>query len=84
MRELDNSLDNILTVRASVGAKLNELDTVDEVASNRILNYEQTLSQLVDFDLVKGISDYSLRKVGLEASQRAFVDVTRMSLFNFL
>jgi len=84
MRELDNALDNILTVRASVGAKLNELDTVDEVAGNRILNYEQTLSQLVDFDLVKGISDYSLRQMGLEASQKAFVDITRMSLFNFL
>lgn len=84
MRELDNALDNILTVRASVGAKLNELDTVDEVAGNRILNYEQTLSQLVDFDLVKGISDYSLRQMGLEASQKAFVDITRMSLLNFL
>ena len=31
-REFDNSLDNVLTVRASVGARLNELNVVDAVA----------------------------------------------------
>jgi flagellar hook-associated protein 3 FlgL len=50
MRELDNSLDNILTQRASVGARLNELDLVDTVSSNRMLNYDQVMSDLVDLD----------------------------------
>ncbi|QHD48268.1 flagellar hook-associated protein FlgL [Vreelandella aquamarina] len=84
MRELDNSLDNVLTVRASAGARLNELDVIDAVGSNRMLNYEQTLSDLVDLDYVDAISEYSLRQVGLQAAQKAFVDIKGMSLFDFM
>ncbi|MDR5906060.1 flagellar hook-associated protein FlgL [Franzmannia qiaohouensis] len=84
MRELDNSLDNVLTVRASVGARLNEIDVVDSVGGNRMLNYEQTLSDLIDLDYAEAISEYSLRQVGLQAAQKAFVDIQGMSLFDRL
>lgn len=84
MRDLDNALDNVLTVRASAGARLNELDVIDAVGSNRMLNYEQTLSDLVDLDYASAISEYSLRQIGLQAAQKAFVDVKGMSLFDFM
>lgn len=84
MRDLDNNLDNVLTVRASAGARLNELDVVDAVGGNRMLNYEQTLSDLVDLDYVEAISEYSLRQVGMQAAQKAFVDVKGLSLFNYM
>ncbi|WP_461481183.1 flagellar hook-associated protein FlgL [Porticoccus sp.] len=84
MREFDNSFDNILTVRASSGARLNELDALDLVEENRILNYQQTLSELVDLDYVEAISDYTLRQVGLQAAQKTFVDINKLSLFNLL
>lgn len=84
MREFDNSLDNVLTTRASVGARLNELDVVDGVSEGRMLNYEQQLSDLVDLNFAEAIGDYSLRKVGLQASQQAFVSMRDMSLFNYL
>jgi flagellar hook-associated protein 3 FlgL len=83
-RQLDNSLDNVLTVRASVGSRLNELDVLDDVGGNRTLNYEQAMSDLVDLDYARAISDYTLRQVGLQASQKAFVDMQGMSLFNQL
>ena len=82
--ELDDSLDNVLTQRASVGARLNELDVVDAVAGNRMLNYEQTLSDLVDLDYAEAISEYSLRQVGLQASQKTFADIKGLSLFDYL
>ncbi|GAA0562672.1 flagellar hook-associated protein FlgL [Halomonas salifodinae] len=84
LRELDNAQDNILTVRASVGARLNELEVVDSVAGNRMLNYEQTLSDLVDLDYVEAAADYSLRQVGLQAAQKAFVDIQGISLFDLM
>ncbi len=84
MRELDNGLDNVLTVRASMGARLNELDVVDSVSGNRMLNYERTLSDLVDLDYAEAITEYSLRQVGLQAAQRTFADVQGMSLFDYL
>lgn len=84
MRELDNALDNVLTVRASAGARLNELDVIDAVGSNRMMNYTQTLSDLVDLDYAEAISEYSLRQVGLQAAQKAFVDIKGLSLFNYM
>jgi len=84
MRELDNSLDNVLTVQASVGARLNELDVVDGVAENRMLSYRNNLSDLIDLDYTEAISEYSLRQIGLQAAQKSFVDINGMSLFNFL
>jgi flagellar hook-associated protein 3 FlgL len=83
-RELDNALDNVLTVRASVGARLNELDTLDTVGSDRKISYTQTQSDLIDLDYTTAISDYVLRQVGLQASQKAFVDLQGTSLFDLM
>jgi len=79
---LDKSFDNVLSVRAAVGARLNELDVLDVVGGNRMLNYEQVLSERLDLDYNKAIADYTLRQVGLQAAQKAFVDVQKLSLFN--
>jgi flagellar hook-associated protein 3 FlgL len=84
MRELDNSLDNVLTVRASIGARLNELDVLDTVGNNRMLNYTQTHSDLVDLDYNQAISEYALRQVGLQAAQQTFVGIQGLSLFNYM
>jgi flagellar hook-associated protein 3 FlgL len=84
MTEFDGSLDNVLMVRASVGSRLNELDVIDKVASNRQLNYAQTKSDLVDLDYNTAISEYSLRSVGLQAAQKAFVSMRQMNLFDLL
>ncbi|TDR56102.1 flagellar hook-associated protein 3 [Halomonas ventosae] len=84
LRDLDTSLDTLLTRRASVGARLNELDSLDTIGGNRTLNYERTLSDLIDLDYVEAAAEYSLRQVGLQAAQRSFVDVQKMSLFNYM
>jgi flagellar hook-associated protein 3 FlgL len=84
MRELDNSLDNVLAVRASVGGRLNELDVIDGVAESRILSYQTNLSGLMDLDYNEAIAEYSLRQIGLQAAQKSFVDVNGMSLFDYL
>ncbi|WP_447527338.1 flagellar hook-associated protein FlgL [Vreelandella sp. TE19] len=84
MNELDNAFDNVSMKIASAGARLNELDVVDSVASNRMLNYTQTMSDLVDLDMVEAISEYSMRQVGMQAAQRTFVDMSSMSLFDYL
>lgn len=83
-REVDNALDNVLTVRASVGARLNELDTLDTVGGDRKISYTQTQSDLIDLDYTTAISDYVLRQVGLQASQKAFVDLQGTSLFDLM
>lgn len=84
LRELDNGMDNMVTKRAALGARLNELDTLDLVAGNRMLGYQQQMSDLVDLDYVQATADYSLRMVGLQAAQKAFVDIKGLSLFDYL
>ncbi len=84
MNELDNSLDNVLTVRAEVGARFNELDTLETIAANRMLGYKQAMSELVDLNYVEAASEYSMRMVGLQAAQQSFSSVKDLSLFNYL
>ncbi|MDI4661047.1 MULTISPECIES: flagellar hook-associated protein FlgL [Cobetia] len=83
-RQFSNSLDNVLAVRADVGTKLNELDSLDIIGDDRELNYASTRSGLIDLDYNEAISDYSLTQVGLQASQQAFSDISGMSLFDYL
>ena len=82
MRELDNSLGQRadyprLSRCASQRAGCGRF----QVSGNRMLSYEQTLSDLVDLDYVEAISEYSLRQVGLQAAQKSFADIQGMSLF---
>lgn len=81
---LSNNLDNVLTVRASVGTRLNELDTLDDIGENKALNYKSATSALLELDYNSALSEYSLRQVGLQAAQKAFVDIQSLSLFKLL
>lgn len=81
---LANALDNILTVRASVGSRLNSIDALDSNGSDKDLQYSQTLSQLQDLDYTKAITQLTQQQTTLTAAQQSFVKVTGLSLFNYL
>jgi flagellar hook-associated protein 3 FlgL len=81
---LDHALDNLLTVRASVGSRMKELDNLDDFGSARDLNYSQELSAVQDVDYVKAISAFTQKQTTLQAAQQSFVKVTGLSLFNYL
>jgi flagellar hook-associated protein 3 FlgL len=81
---LQSAADNVLTIRASVGSKLNEIDSLNTAGSSRDLQYTQALSDLQDLDYAKALSDMSQRKTILEAAQKSFVATTSLSLFDFI
>ena len=81
---LDNALDNVLTVRASVGSRLKELDSLDELGSDLDVQYASSLSQIQDLDYTAAITSYSKQKATLEAAQQSFVQTTSLSLFKYL
>ncbi len=81
---LSNALDNVLTVRASVGSRLKELESLDTQGEDRNIQYAQSLAQLQDLDYTKAITDLSKQKIMLEAAQQAFVKTSNLSLFNFI
>jgi len=84
LNNLDHGLDNILTIRASIGARLQEIDSLNSFGSDLDLQFQSTLSRLQDVDLAESISDLTQQQLFLEAAQRSFATVSRLSLFNFL
>lgn len=81
---LDTALDNVLTVRASIGARLQELDAFDNLGEDRNIRYSETLSALQDLDYTEALTRLSQQQITLEAAQRSFVSVSGLSLFNYL
>lgn len=81
---LKSSLDNMLTVRASVGSRMKELDYLEDQGSDLGVQYAGTLSKLQDLDIVKAISDYATQQTTLEAAQKSFKTMSGLSLFNYI
>jgi flagellar hook-associated protein 3 FlgL len=81
---LKSSLDNILTVRASVGSRMKELDYLDSSGSDLGIQYDGTLSKLQDLDMAKAISQYATQQQTLEAAQKSFKTMSSLSLFNYI
>ena len=81
---LQQAHDNVLTVHASVGAHMKELDYLDSAGDDLDIQYTATLSDLQDLDMVKAISDFSQQQLTLQAAQMSFKTMSGMSLFNYL
>jgi len=74
--------DNVLTVRASIGSRLDELDKLDANGAQRGLGYQKQLSGLEDVDWYQAISDLQLRQTALQAAALAFQSIQQnTSLF---
>lgn len=83
-QNMSNALDNVLTVDASVGARLKEVDTLDTSGTAINLQYATTLSGLQDLDTVSAISLYTQQQTTLQAAQVSFKSMTSLSLFNYI
>lgn len=81
---LSNALDNVLKIHASVGTRAKELDTLDEIGDELSIQYKQQLADLQDVDYAKAISDLTQQQTYLEATQKAFLKVQGLSLFDYL
>ncbi len=82
VQRLDINYDNVLTVRASVGARLNEIEALDDNGDMRTLGYRQQLSDLEDLDYYEATTQLELRKTALEAASLAFRKIQGTSMFN--
>jgi flagellar hook-associated protein 3 FlgL len=81
---LDRGMDNVSTVSASLGTRLNELNALQSAGESLGVQYQQTLTQLQGLDLNKAFSDLTQQKISLEAAQKSFLTVSGLSLFNYM
>jgi len=84
MANIDNALDHVLSIRTGVGARMRELDGLQDEASNRAIELKQVLSQLEDVDYAQAASKLSQQQLVLQAAQQSFLRVSSLSLFNYL
>ena len=83
-QNLENGLNHVLTTRASVGSRLQEVDTLQNIGEDSAIQFQQNLSDLQDVDYAKAISELNQQQLFLEAAQKSYVTVTSLSLFDFI
>jgi flagellar hook-associated protein 3 FlgL len=81
---MKNALDNVLTVQASVGARLKEVDALDTTGDDLNIQYQSTLEDLTGLDMVKTISLFTQQQTTLQAAQVSFKSMSGLSLFNYI
>ena len=78
------AIAHLSTVRASVGARLQSMESMTTSAEESGFLYDVRLSELVDLDYTEAISRLSRYQLQLEAAQLSFKQTSQLSLFNIL
>lgn len=81
---LGNSLTNISSIQGEVGARLNTLESSNELNLDTILYSEKVLAQLRDLDYAEATTRLKMETFVLTAAQQSFVKVSQLSLFSYL
>jgi flagellar hook-associated protein 3 FlgL len=81
---LDTAYDNVLSVRAEVGSRLKELDTLDSAGDDLDLQYASTLSGLQDLDGEDDFSSSASSRSRCRRRRNRFTSISGLSLFNYI
>ncbi len=84
LTKLDSALDNVLTVRASIGARMNSIENQRGANDSFSLLMEENRSKLRDLDYAEAVSRFEQQMLALQASQQSFIKIEGLSLFNYL
>ena len=84
LQSINNSLEHVLSKQASIGARLQEIDTLESVGSDQNIQFEQMLSQLQDVDFAQATSDLQRQQLYLQAAQQSYIKISGLSLFNYI
>ena len=84
LTRLDSAIDEVLNTRASIGARLNTIDSQRDMNDAFDLMMQQNRSSLQDLDYTEAISRFERQMLALQASQQSFVKIEGLSLFNYL
>ena len=81
---IDQAMGSVLSVRTTVGSRLNEIESLSDSSADLQLQYAASLSSLQDLDYAKAISEMAQKQLQLEAAQLSFKQISQLSLFSIL
>ncbi len=84
LTDLDRSMEKVVQVRARIGARLNTVETEQQVNADFELYLQQNISDVRDVDIAAAVTDLTRGNASLEAAQRSFVAIQNLSLFDFM
>lgn len=84
LTQVENTLNNVTAVQASVGGRAQQMQAMQTVNQNQALQNTTALSDLTSTNMTQTISQYTQTQFSLQASEQAFAQVKQMSLFQYL
>ncbi len=82
--DISSVQDHVANQRAKVGARSNSLERQRDLLTERKSAVEKDMSEIADADLAELVTNLQSQITGLEASQQAFVKISRLSLFDYI
>jgi len=84
LKNLDQAITHVDEVRASVGSRLNVIDSEHAINESLKVEAESALSIVKDLDYAEAITALNKQTLALQAAQQSFVQVQNLSLFEFI
>ncbi len=84
LQQLDVTEDHLLQVRAEIGARLSALESAESAREDQKVELKRMKSELEDLDYAEAITRMNQQLVGLQAAQASYVQISQLSLFNYL
>ena len=84
LQNLDQALGRVLELRTDVGARLSTIDNAGNAGADQKVQLQSTLSGVEDLDYAEAISRLTMQQTALQAAQQTYVQVSHLSLFDFL
>jgi flagellar hook-associated protein 3 FlgL len=88
---ISSRLDEIVTIqshvsnqRAKVGARMNSTERLRDVLEERKILIGKDVGDLEDADLASLVTSLQSQLTSQEASQKAFINITKLNLFDFI
>lgn len=82
--EIDGHIDNVLALRAELGAKTNRVYIIADQLDNTIINLKQNLSDILDADMAETIMEFKSVENVYRAALAVGSQVIQPSLVDFL
>lgn len=84
LTNLDQALEHMNTIRSGIGARLNNIDRLEEINQDFKLHLQTVLSETQDLDYAEAIAKFNLQLTSLQAAQQAYAKTAGLSLFQYL
>lgn len=84
LAQLDQAAETAQLTRATTGAALKELETLQNVADSQDVQLKTRLAEIQDLDYTKAVTDLAQHQLALETAQKAYSRILGRTLFDYL